>query len=91
MIEAQVPEFFDGGYWYVVEADMESGGLPEDAGSNLCAQYGTVGGVGYAVIRAPEQRTLPPVPVTSSAVIAAADAEGSLPMARKFYARAEGA
>jgi len=89
--EAQVPEFFDAGYWYVAVADAENGGLPEPAGENLCAQYGNVGGVDYVVIRAPEQRSLPVVSVSVAEVIAAANVSGVLPAAEKFYARVRGA
>ena len=92
MIAAQVPELADGGYWYVVEADTTDGrSPPESIGDGWCAQYGTVGGTIYAVIRTPVPRTVPPISVTSADVIAAAVLAGSLPVAEKFYARVGGA
>jgi hypothetical protein len=86
---AQVPELWDGGLWYIVAADTTEGTtVPLE--SSWCANYGTVAGVVYGIVRKVDDAIVPAVDVTFAEVIAAAVAEGSLPGAEKFYARLGG-
>jgi hypothetical protein len=80
--EQQAPVFWDGGYWYVVEADVSRPGfrtIPDWVPSPdlRTAHGGTVNGVDYMFVRIPTLwLSAPPVPVTLEQVIEAAKAEG---------------
>jgi len=87
---AQVPHLYDGGYWYLVEADTSDvTTIPVESG--WCANYGTVNGTVYGIARLIEQSVLPQVSVTFEQVLSAAVAEGNIPASSKFFARIMGA
>lgn len=78
MIESQVPEMADGGYWYVVPVmvdPIDGGKSPGDiTGTGWCAWYGTVGGQDLVAIRTPEPVSgLDTVDVPVADVLAAAN------------------
>jgi hypothetical protein len=87
---AQVPELWDGGWWYIVAAEVSEEGTTVPLESSWCANYGTVDGVVYGIVRKIDDAIVAVVDVTFAEVIAAAVAEGSLPETAKFYARLGG-
>jgi len=87
MIEAQVPEFFDGGYWYASHAE---GGEPTAEFEFYGAAFGEVAGVMYAAVRTPYLVAAPPVVVKVSEILESAHANGSLPSDVKFLSRLNG-
>lgn len=78
MIEPLVPEFFDGGYWYVVEAVPEVDDVPgwgfEPVSAGASAWYAEIGGTMYCALRTPDVAAAKPShqPVTVKQVLAAA-------------------
>lgn len=84
MIEAQVPELADGGYWYVLPAATDTRGNlrpPTDVPVQWCGVYGQISGVWYVLIRAVGAFTHPDIvsSVSPGDVIAAAALQGYLP------------
>lgn len=84
----QVPELADGGYWFAVSVTT-NGGTQPDLGGEHCAQYGTVGGVLFAVVRTTLPRVVSPAVEVSDVLVAAAGA-GAIPASGKFRARIRG-
>lgn len=81
----QVPELYEGAYWYVVPATEEMNVL-----GAWCAQYGNVGGVEYAVLRAIEPLYIDSVNVSIANVLNSAYLEGRISSDSKFYGRIRG-
>jgi len=84
MIEAQVPEFFDGGYWYVVGVTTDARGnrIPAEAPASgrWCATYGTVNGNARCLLRSVDLWSTAPVrPATPDEVLQAAQTDGFHP------------
>lgn len=92
----QIPELADSGYWYVVRAveDEVEGGYRPDfpaSGTGWCAWYGTVGGERLCAVRTPDPvARVDTADVPVSAVLAAAEAEGSIPAGGRPYGRIGG-
>jgi len=81
------PEFFDGGYWYVLPTISDANGIRPDYAGSFCAQYGTVNGTIYAVIRRPDPDEGIGVVAAISDVIESAHSAGSIPAAEKPFMR----
>ena len=89
-ILAQVPELYEGGFWYAVPAVIGDDGGYGAPLESYCAGYGEIDGIVYAIIRVPVANTAGASSIQVSAAISAAAAEGSIPSAEKFYARIGG-
>jgi len=65
MIEAQVPEFAEGGYWYVLPTTTDARGntVPEGLSRDMCCYYVQIDGQLRAVVRAPYLAAVPTAPV----------------------------
>lgn len=77
----QVPEFYDGGYWYVVSVKVvRDTKVPAITPPEWTAVYGQFDGVDYALIRSPQPwASAPAAGVTADQLIPAAVAAGYLP------------
>ena len=86
---AQVPELYDGGYWYAVKAAIydDKMGVPFDS---FAANYAEFSGAKYAAVRMIEQISTPEVEYTVSQILTACFEQGHIPHDSKFFARLEG-
>ena len=85
MIESQVPEFSDGGYWYVVPASVgPSGEITADVTTGRwCGWTRLTEGALYYVIRSVE-------PLASTPIVSGFLVSGLLPPGKKPTGRIEG-
>lgn len=83
MNEQDVPVFWDGGYWYVVEADTSSQGfakIPASVPRPCSASGADISGTFYMLIRCVSPWVgSPKMPVTAEQVLAGAKAQGYKP------------
>jgi hypothetical protein len=74
MIE-QVPEFYDGGYWYAAPVVQDARGNwrpAADMPAGFCCDYGEIAGVRYAFFRRPIPCAVPNASVSANQVVSAA-------------------
>lgn len=85
----QVPELYDGGYWYAVKATMtdDAVSIPLEI---FAANYADIAGLKYAAVRLNEQMPMPIVDHSVSQIITACFDQGLIPQDNKFFARIEG-
>lgn len=82
MIEAQVPEFADGGYWYVVPTEeyKPNHRRPVVSPPEWTAVYGSIAGTAHCLLRSPSPWLYAAeFPVLPRDMIAAAASDGYLP------------